>query len=201
MDSRNYTTDKSSIKRVNPDTKLGNVDNIEPDFDLQLKDGVDESGETYPKAVKVSKNINSQSSLDNEIFIKTTTDADFKEHVEKLTTEDLVCDEFSKKKNFTFIFSLNGLSPFHVYKYTIILEKGYQMTVRRMYKIICQCAKFVLEDTLAYLKSIKAQNDVLFDIKDKLNQLEVDYIGVKIKSNIIYVAFTGFEFIDPRNTL
>jgi hypothetical protein len=40
------------------------------------------------------------------------------------------------------------------------------------------------------------------DINDKLENLEVEYIGVKIKKRLIYVAYSGFEeIIDPRNTL
>lgn len=201
MNSRNYTSIEDSIKRVNPETRLGNVNSLEPDFELQLKDGIDQNGETYPKNVKIIDNIDNQNKLNDEIIIKTTTDEDFNEHVEKLSVDDLLASEFLKKKKFVFIFSLNGLSPFHVYKYTIMLEKGYEMTLRRMYKIICQSAKHVLEDTLSYLKSINASNNVLFDVKKKLNTLEIDYIGVKIKGNIIYVGFSGFEYIDPLNTI
>lgn len=206
MSSKNYNTiiDEDK-KRVNPDTRLGNVDNLEPDFELQLQDGVDDSGETFPKNVKVIDNIDNQKKINNEIIIKTTTDKDFNEHIEKLSADDLLGLEFSKKKKFVFIFSVNGLFPFHVYKYTIVLEKGYEMTLGRMYKIICQSAKHVLEDTLSYVKSItkstETHNDVLFDVNKKLNELEIDYIGVKIKGSIIYVSFSGFEFIDPRNTL
>lgn len=200
MDPRNYKDVKH--KRINPETKLGDVNELNPDFELQLKDGIDDEGETYPINVKVSENVHDQKKLDKVVIIKTSYDKDFNEVVEKLTVDDMVCDEFSGKKKYTFIFSLNGLTPFHVYNYTIMLTKGYEMTVRRMYKIICQSAIHVLEDTLEYLRTLKnVSEDTLFDVKQKFNELEVDYIGVKLKGNVIYVGYAGFEMIDPRNTL
>jgi hypothetical protein len=112
----------------------------------------------------------------------------------------VICPEFSKKKKFSFIFSLNGLNPFHVYKYDIQLTGDNKMTARRMYKIICRSAKHVLQDTLKFIKEHNYKNEI-FDVNDKLKQLEVDYVGVKIKKSVIYVGYSGFEIIDPRNTL
>jgi hypothetical protein len=199
MDPSNYKNIKQ--KRINATTKLADVNELEPDFEIQLKDGKDNSGETYPRNVKVIDNIISQKYIDNQIYLKTSMDKEFNDIVESLESNDIICDEFNGKKKFTFIFSLNGLNPFHVYNYTILLSKGYEMTIHRMYKIACQSARHVVEDTLAYLHSMNASNDVLFDVDQKLKELEIDYVGVKIKGNVIYISYSGFEFIDPRNML
>jgi hypothetical protein len=198
MDPRNYKG--INDKRISATTKLGDVNELDPDFEIQLKDGVDENGETYPKNIKVTDYIESQKKLDKETVIKTYSDENFDDVVETLDNDDVICPEFSKKKKFSFIFSLNGLNPFHVYKYDIQLTDDNKMTSRRMYKIICRSAKHVLQDTLKFIKEHNYKNE-MFDVNDKLNQLEVDYVGVKIKKNVIYVGYSGFEIIDPRNTL
>ena len=193
MDPKNYTN--KDRRRINATTKLGDVNELDPDFEIQLKDGIDSEGETYPKNIKVTDYIENQDKLDRETVLKTYSDADFNEVVKTLENDKVICPEFSNKKKFTFIFSLNGLYPFHVYKYVIQLTGDNKMTARRMYKIICRSAKHVLQDTLDF---VKEKN---FDIDKKLSQLEIEYIGVKKNKNIIYVAYSGFETIDPRNTL
>ncbi len=198
MDPKNYT--KISDKRISATTKLGDVNELDPDFEIQLKDGLDEEGETYPINIKVTDYIENQKKLDKETVIKTYSDENFNDVVKELDNDDVICPEFSKKKKFSFIFSLNGLNPFHVYKYDIQLTDNNKMTPRRMYKIICRSAKHVLKDTLEFINEHNYKNQI-FDVKDKLNQLEVDYIGVKVKKSIIYVGYAGFETIDPRNTL
>jgi hypothetical protein len=198
MDPSNYK--KTNDKRIKATTKLGDVNELDPDFEIQLKDGLDNDGETYPKNIKVTDYINSQTKLDEETVLKTYSDENFNDVVKILDNDDVICQEFSKKKKFSFIFSLNGLNPFHVYKYDIQLTGDNKMTPRRMYKIICQSAKHVLEDTLKFIKERNYKNQ-MFDINDKLNQLEIEYVGVKIKKNVIYVGYSGFEIIDPRNTL
>ena len=198
MDPRNYKG--TNDKRISATTKLGDVNELDPDFEIQLKDGVDEEGETYPTNIKVTDYIESQKKLDKETVLKTYSDENFDDVVETLDNDDVICPEFSKKKKFSFIFSLNGLNPFHVYKYDIQLTGDNKMTPRRMYKIICRSAKHVLQDTLKFIKEHNYKNE-MFDVNDKLNQLEIDYIGVKVKKSVIYVGYSGFEFIDPRNTL
>ena len=198
MDPRNYKG--TNDKRISATTKLGDVNELDPDFEIQLKDGVDEEGETYPTNIKVTDYIESQKKLDKETVLKTYSDENFDDVVETLDNDDVICPEFSKKKKFSFIFSLNGLNPFHVYKYDIQLTGDNKMTPRRMYKIICRSAKHVLQDTLKFIKEHNYKNE-MFDVNDKLNQLEVDYIGVKVEKSVIYVGYSGFEFIDPRNTL
>jgi hypothetical protein len=198
MDPRNYKG--INDKRISATTKLGDVNELDPDFEIQLKDGLDEEGETYPINIKVTDYIESQKKLDKETVLKTYSDENFDDVVETLDNDDVICPEFSKKKKFSFIFSLNGLNPFHVYKYDIQLTGDNKMTPRRMYKIICRSAKHVLQDTLKFIKEHNYKNE-MFDVNDKLNQLEVDYIGVKVKKSVIYVGYSGFEIIDPRNTL
>ena len=198
MDPRNYKG--TNDKRISATTKLGDVNELDPDFEIQLKDGVDEEGETYPTNIKVTDYIESQKKLDKETVLKTYSDENFDDVVETLDNDDVICPEFSKKKKFSFIFSLNGLNPFHVYKYDIQLTGDNKMTPRRMYKIICRSAKHVLQDTLKFIKEHNYKNE-MFDVNDKLNQLEIDYIGVKVKKSVIYVGYSGFEIIDPRNTL
>jgi hypothetical protein len=198
MDPRNYKG--TNDKRISATTKLGDVNELDPDFEIQLKDGLDEEGETYPINIKVTDYIESQKKLDKETVLKTYSDENFDDVVETLDNDDVICPEFSKKKKFSFIFSLNGLNPFHVYKYDIQLTGDNKMTPRRMYKIICRSAKHVLQDTLKFIKEHNYKNEI-FDVNEKLNQLEVDYIGVKVKKSVIYVGYSGFEIIDPRNTL
>jgi hypothetical protein len=198
MDPKNYT--KTNDKRISATTKLGDVNELDPDFEIQLKDGIDNDGETYPINIKITDYIESQKKLDKETVLKTYSDNNFNDVVEPLDNDDVICPEFTKKKKFSFIFSLNGLNPFHVYKYDIQLTGDNKMTPRRMYKIICRSAKHVLQDTLRFIKEHNYKNQI-FDVKDKLNQLEVEYVGVKIKKGVIYVGYSGFEVIDPRNTL
>ena len=198
MDARNYKN--KNVKRISATTKLGDVNELDPDFEIQLKDGVDNNGETYPINIKVTDYIDSQKKLDKVTVTKIYSDENFNDVVEKLDNDDVICEEFSKKKKFSFIFSLNGLNPFHVYKYDIQLTGDNKMTPRRMYKIICQSAKHVLQDTLKFIKEHNYTNQ-MFDVNDKLNQLEVEYVGVKIKKSVIYVGYSGFEILDPRNTL
>ena len=199
MDPKNYTN--TNDKRISATTKLGDVNELDPDFEIQLKDGVDREGETYPINIKVTDYIDNQKKLDEETVLKTYSDENFKDVVKEIDNDnDVLCPEFSKKKKFSFIFSLNGLNPFHVYKYDIQLTGNNKMTPRRMYKIICRSAKHVLQDTLKFIKEHNYK-DQMFDVNDKLNQLEVDYVGVKIKKSVIYVGYSGFEILDPRNTL
>ena len=199
MDPKNYT--KINDKRIKATTNLGDVNELDPDFEIQLKDGVDRDGETYPKDIKVTDYINNQQKLNQETVLKISTDENFNDIVEVLDNDKVICPEFSnKKKKFTIIFSLNGLNPYHVYKYDIQLTGDNKLTPRRLYKIICQSAKHILQDTLNFINNKKYTNQV-FDVNDKLNQLEIEYVCVKIKKNVIYVAYSGFEILDPRNTL
>ena len=191
MDPSNYK--KTNDKRIKATTKLGDVNELDPDFELQLKDGVDREGETYPKNIKVTDYINSQTKLDEETVLKTYSDENFNDVVKILDNDDVICQEFSKKKKFSFIFSLNGLNPFHVYKYDIQLTGDNKMTPRRMYKIICRSAKHVLQDTLKFIKEHNYKNE-MFDVNDKLNQLEIDYIGVKVKKSVCKICVTMFVY-------
>jgi hypothetical protein len=98
MDATNYNYGDN--KRINPNTKLGDVNEIDPDFEIQLKDGIDNNGETYPKNIKITDYINNQNGLDNEVVLKTHSDENFKDVVETLDNDNVICDDFSNKKKF-----------------------------------------------------------------------------------------------------
>lgn len=139
MDSRNYTITNLQQKkrRINPDSSTEDLNEIDVDFDVQLGD--DKKGN--PMFIKV----NGKNSLEDVEIIKVDYLKDDKEVVH---LDDLVCKEFSGKSNFRFIFSLNDI---HRYRYEVKLDKGKTLTYRRMFKIICQSAKKVLEDTLSFV--------------------------------------------------
>lgn len=139
MDPRNYTITNLQQKkrRINPDSSTEDLNEIDVDFDVQLGD--DKKGD--PMFIKV----NGQKSLEGVEIIKMDYLKDDKEVV---YLDDLVCKEFSGKSNFRFIFSLNDI---HKYRYEVKLDKGKELTYRRMFKIICQSSKKVLEDTLKFV--------------------------------------------------
>jgi hypothetical protein len=139
MDPRNYTITNLQQKkrRINPDSATDDLNEIDVDFDVQLGD--DKKGN--PMFIKV----NGQQSLESVKIIKMDYLKDSQDIVE---LDDLVCKEFSGKSNFRFIFSLNDI---HKYRYEVKLDKGKTLTYRRMFKIICQSAKKVLEDTLKFV--------------------------------------------------
>jgi hypothetical protein len=232
MDPRNYsiTNLDKPRRRLNPKSKSDDLNEIDVDFDIELKNDKDGS----PKYVKVSKCMKDQSDLEGQTILRVNYGND------KDTTvglDDLVCDSFANKNKFKFILSLND---FHKYKYEVKLKKGKTLTLRRMYKIICQSAEHVLEDTLEFVEgadvraSAKAERAELrnelkaqmandnssqnggfirfiksilgggaeFSINEKLSVLEVEYVGVQESTGKIFVEFGGFEEdIDPRDTL
>jgi hypothetical protein len=143
MDPRNYTItnlDKPR-RRLNPKSKSDDLNETDVDFDIELKNDKDGS----PRYVRVSDCINDQRLLESETILRVNygTDKD-----SKIDIDDLVCDAFANKNKFKFIFALND---FHKYKYEVKLKKGKTLTFRRMYKIICQSAEHVLEDTLEFV--------------------------------------------------
>jgi hypothetical protein len=232
MDPRNYsiTNLDKPRRRLNPKSKSDDLNEIDVDFDIELKNDKDGS----PRYVKVSKCMKDQAELEGETILRVNygTDKD-----NKVDLDDLVCDSFANKNRFKFILSLND---FHKYKYEVKLKKGKTLTFRRMYKIICQSAEHVLEDTLEFVEGagdravakaeraelraeLKAQmananstqnggfisfiKSILgggaeFSINEKLAALEVEYVGVQESTGKIFVEFSGFEEdIDPKDTL
>lgn len=224
MDSRNYTITnlKQKKRRMNPDSSTDDLNENDVDFDVQLGD--DRNGN--PVFVKVD---NCRSLEGQKIVI-----VDYLNDKElTVDLDDIVCKEFRGKSTFKFIFSLSDL---HKYRYEIKLDKGKELTYRRMFKIICHSAKNVLKDTLEFLGgsvSKKSNPDIigdenededseddvptennsnlmsggfmsnlfrnmfggakLFDVDDKLRELEVEYIGVQKGGYRIFVEFTGFD--------
>ena len=232
MDPRNYsiTNLDKPRRRINPKSKSDDLNEIDVDFDIELKNDKDGS----PRYVKVSKCMKDQTELESETILRVNygTDKD-----NKVGLDDLVCDSFANKNRFKFILSLND---FHKYKYEVKLKKGKTLTFRRMYKIICQSAEHVLQDTLEFVEGaedraaakaeraelraeLKAQmtnsnskqnggfirfiKSILgggaeFSINEKLAALEVEYVGVQESTGKIFVEFSGFEEdIDPNDTL
>lgn len=232
MDPRNYsiTNLDKPRRRINPKSKSDDLNEIDVDFDIELKNDKDGS----PKYVKVSKCMKDQNVLEGETILRVNygTNKD-----SAVGLDDLVCDSFANKNKFKFILSLND---FHKYKYEVKLKKGKTLTLRRMYKIICQSAEHVLEDTLEFVEgaedraAAKAQRAELraelkaqmansnsaqnggfirfiksilggsseFNINEKLEALEVEYVGVQESTGKIFVEFSGFEEdIDPNDTL
>jgi hypothetical protein len=230
MDPRNYsiTNLDKPRRRLNPKSKSDDLNEIDVDFDIELKNDKDGS----PRYVKVSKCMKDQDILQNETILRVNygTDKD-----NKVELDDLVCDSFANKNKFKFILSLND---FHKYKYEVKLKKGKTLTLRRMFKIICQSAEHVLEDTLEFVEgagdraAAKAERAELreelkakmadsnqnggfinfikslfgggagFSINEKLAALEVEYVGVQESTGKIFVEFSGFEEdIDPNDTL
>jgi hypothetical protein len=225
MDPRNYsiTNLDKPRRRLNPKSKSDDLNEIDVDFDIELKNDKDGS----PRYVKVSKCMKDQSDLESETILRVNygTDKD-----NKVGLDDLVCDSFANKNRFKFILSLND---FHKYKYEVKLKKGKTLTFRRMYKIICQSAEHVLEDTLEFVEgagdraAAKAERAELraelkeqmakananstqnggfirfiksllgggaeFSVGEKLKVLEVEYVGVQESSGKIFVEFSGFE--------
>jgi len=224
MDSRNYTITnlKQKKRRMNPDSSTDDLNENDVDFDVQLGDDRDGN----PVLVKVD----SCNSLEGQKIVTIDYLTDKQQTV---NLDDLVCKEFRGKSTFKFIFSLSDL---HKYRYEIRLNKGKELTYRRMFKIICHSAKSVLKDTLEFLGGSRKQknpdiigdeegeegeegedseDDVptennknmmsgglfrrifggskLFNIDEKLGELEVEYIGVQKDGNRIFVEFTGFD--------
>jgi hypothetical protein len=218
MDSRNYTITnlKQKKRRMNPDSSTDDLNENDVDFDVQLGDDRDGN----PVLVKVD----SCNSLEGQKIVTIDYLTDKQQTV---NLDDLVCREFRGKSTFKFIFSLSDL---HKYRYEIRLNKGKELTYRRMFKIICHSAKSVLKDTLEFLGGSRKQknpdiigdeegedseDDVptennnnmmsgglfrrifggakLFNIDEKLGELEVEYIGVQKDGNRIFVEFTGFD--------
>jgi hypothetical protein len=208
MDPRNYTTAKQ--KRVKLNSGSDDVNETDIDFDIEL------ANDEY---VKVIDNIYNQKALDNKKVIK----VHYSEDNESKEIDDLVADKFDGVNKFTFILELND---FHKYKYEIKLKDNNQMTFRRMYKIICQSAEPVLQDSLNFVKKAqekmakKAKNKEerakaklekekekhigggLFDVEEKLNELEIEVISVNLADKKFFVRYSGFEpQINPRKTL
>jgi hypothetical protein len=208
MDPRNYTITNLEQKkrRINPDSATEDLNEIDVDFDVQLGD--DKKGD--PIFLKV----NGQKSLEGVEIVKVDY---LKDTQEVVHLDDLVCKEFAGKSNFRFIFTLNDL---HKYRYEVKLDKGKTLTYRRMFKIICQSAKHVLNDTLKFVggssKKGKSPNIIgdeseddvptenndnsmngggsqSFNVNEKLDKLEVGSIGVQKKGNRIFVEFVGFD--------
>jgi hypothetical protein len=212
MDQRNYTITNLAKKqrRINPDSSTDDLNETDVDFDVQLAD--DSKGN--PNFIKVSD----YSSIDSQKLMKIDYVTD-EEKIVKL--DDLVTSEFRGKSTFKFIFSLSDM---HKYRYEVKLNKGKELTYRRMIKIICQSAKHVLEDTLKFVggkpvdkrknpdiigdDSENSEDDVptennnsgmnggglgTFDVGEKLDVLEIEYMGVQKKGNRIFVEFSGFE--------
>ncbi len=224
MDPRNYTITnlKQKKRRMNPDSSTDDLNENDVDFDVQLGD--DRNGN--PVLVKVD----SCKSLENQKIVTIDYLTDEQKGV---NLDDVICKEFRGKSTFKFIFSLSDL---HKYRYEIRLDKGKELTYRRMFKIICHSAKNVLKDTLEFLGGSRKQksnpdiigdeegseeggedseDDVptennsnsmsgglfkkifggakLFNVDEKLHELEVEYIGVQKGGSRIFVEFTGFD--------
>jgi hypothetical protein len=218
MDARNYTITnlKQKKRRMNPDSSTDDLNENDVDFDVQLGD--DRNGNPVLIKVDNCKSLESQ----KIVTIDYLTDKE-----QTVNLDDLVCTEFRSKSIFKFIFSLSDL---HKYRYEIKLNKGKELTYRRMFKIICQSTKNVLKDTLEFLGSsnkyknpdiigddededsednVPTENNSnmmsgglfrkifggakLFNVDEKLRELEVEYIGVQKGGNRIFVEFTGFD--------
>lgn len=219
MDARNYsiTNLKQKKRRMNPDSSTDDLNENDVDFDVQLGD--DRDGNPVLLKVDSYKSLNDQ----KIVTIDYLTDTQ-----KTVNMDELVCKEFRGKSIFKFIFSLSDL---HKYRYEVKLDKGKELTYRRMFKIICQSTKNVLQDTLEFLGGSKtkkrnpdiigddndedSEDDVptennsnmmsgglfrkifggakLFNVDEKLHQLEVEYIGVQKGGNRIFVEFTGFD--------
>jgi hypothetical protein len=224
-DARNYTITnlKQKKRRMNPDSSTDDLNENDVDFDVQLGDDHDGN----PVLLKVD----SYKSLGDKKIVKMDYLTDEQQTV---NMDDVVCKEFRGKSKFKFIFSLSDL---HKYRYEVKLDKGKELTYRRMFKIICQSAKNVLNDTLEFLGGSRKQknpdiigdeigdedeeseDDVptennsnnmsggfmgrlfekifgggkLFNVNDKLKELEVEYVGVQKSGNRIFVEFSGFD--------
>lgn len=213
MDPRNYTTGKQ--KRVKLNSKDDHVNGTDTDFDIEL------ANDEY---VKVSENIDNQRALDNKTVLRVHyLENNDSKKIESKRIDDLVSDKFDGVDKFTFILELND---FHKYNYEIQLKDNNQMTFRRMYKIICQSAEAVLQDSLkiakkgqqkmekkekrdklkklkkAKLEEEKQNGGGLFDVEEKLNELEIEVISVILADKKFFVTYSGFEpQINPRNTL
>ncbi len=210
MDARNYTITnlKQKKRRMNPDSSTDDLNENDVDFDVQLGD--DRDGNPILLEVDNYKSIEGQKIVTIDYLTDTQKNVDL---------DDIVCREFKGKSNFKFIFSLSDL---HKYRYEVKLDKGKELTYRRMFKIICQSARNVLKDTLEFLGGARKQknpniigdegedseeDDVptennsgrivggakLFNIDEKYGELEVEYIGIQKSGNRIFVEFSGFE--------
>jgi hypothetical protein len=213
MDARNYTITnlKQKKRRINPDSSTDDLNENDVDFDVQLGD--DHDGNPVLLKVDSYKSLNDQ----KIVTIDYLTDRQ-----QTVNMDELVCKEFHGKSIFKFIFSLSDL---HKYRYEVKLDKGKELTYRRMFKIICQSSKNVLQDTLEFLGGSKTKqrnpdiigddnNDVptennssmsgglfrkifggakLFNVDEKLHELEVEYIGIQKGGNRIFVEYTGFD--------
>jgi hypothetical protein len=219
MDARNYsiTNLKQKKRRMNPDSSTDDLNENDVDFDVQLGDDRDGN----PVLLKVD----GYKSLNDQKIVKIDYLTDTQQNV---NMDELVCKEFRGKSTFKFIFSLSDL---HKYRYEIRLDKGKELTYRRMFKIICHSAKDVLKDTLEFLggsrkkknpdiigdedsgedseEHVPTENNSnmmsgglfrkifggakLFNVDEKLHELEVEYIGVQKGGNRIFVEFTGFD--------
>lgn len=222
MDARNYTITnlKQKKRRMNPDSSTDDLNENDVDFDVQLGDDRDGN----PVLVKVDN----CKSLEGQKIVTIDYLTDTQRTV---NLDDIVCREFSGKSTFKFIFSLSDL---HKYRYEIRLDKGKELTYRRLFKIICHSAKNVLRDTLEFLggsrkhknpdiigdddEDDESEDDVptennssmsggfmgrffekifggakLFNVDEKLHELEVEYIGIQKGGNRIFVEFTGFD--------
>ena len=179
----------SEDKRIGFKSAAADVNQLDADFQLRLKSD---------KNVKVIDFLNNENILVGEEIEKIYLGSDDSDNV--INLKDIVTKEFNNKKKFTFIFSLNGHYPFHVYKYDVKLNDNKNLTSELIYRIICNSSKHILQDTLEYIKEKKFKN--IFDIEEKLNQLEIYDIYIKIKKNTIFVEFSGFEApINPFNTI
>jgi hypothetical protein len=240
MDPRNYfiTNLEKPRRRINPKSKTDDLNENDVDFDVELKNTAD----GMPKYINVRECMKDQTPLESETILKINYLSDKNE---KVGLDDLVCEKFAGKKKFRFVFSLND---FHKYRYEVKLTKKNELTFRRMFKIICQSAEHVLDDTrefvagaderaaakekraelrrqmkehmensedddedvkdqtggwLNYIKSFfGGADEKLFNVDEKLQKLQVEYIGVQEEACKIFVEFTGFEEdIDPAASL
>jgi len=157
MDARNYsiTNLKQKKRRMNPDSSTEDLNENDVDFDVQLGD--DRDGNPVLLKVDSYKSLGDQ----NIVKIDYLTDTN-----KTVNIDELVCKEFSGKSNFKFIFSLSDL---HKYRYEVRLDKGKELTYRRMFKIICQSTRNVLKDTLEFLGGSRKQKnpDIIGDDEDE----------------------------------
>jgi hypothetical protein len=147
MDARNYTITnlKQNKRRMNPDSSTDDLNENDVDFDVQLGD----DREGNPVLLKVDN----YKSLDSEKIVTIDYLTDGQNTVD---IDDVVCREFKGKSKFKFIFSLSDL---HKYRYEVKLDKGKELTYRRMFKIICQSARNVLKDTLEFIGGVRKQKN------------------------------------------
>ena len=164
MDARNYTITNLTQKkrRMNPESSTEDLNENDVDFDVQLGD--DRDGNPVFLKVDNYTTVGSQKIVTIDYLTDTQRTVDL---------DDIVCKEFKGKSKFKFIFSLSDL---HKYRYEVRLDKGKELTYRRMFKIICQSARNVLKDTLEFLGGARKQKnpDIIGDEDGDENDDEND---------------------------